>query len=383
MARTRVALVLVLVLCAVDRTPGVTEPSDQLTSGPRRGSAVDRGPSQSPQFRAGTNTVPVHVTVVDRSGTLVRDLTRDDFEVYDNGVRRPLTVFANTTQPITIVVLLDRSGSVRAHYRLVARAAEAFVRHLLPDDRARIGSFSDGVRIGPDTFTGDQTELLRILREDLLDTGATPLWIATDAAIDALASEEGRRVVLVFTDGKDAPGPVPEAATFTDVRYRVETEEIMVYAIGLSATCPTPMGRQPAPAGTTREQRGGVRLPRPGPIRGPRFPIPFPPFPPTDPRFPPGGTPPFDPKKSPVSGCRPSGPDPGLKILAESGGGGFFELDDAADLDATFKRVADELHQQYLLGFDAPARDGKVHELEVRLRRPDLRPRARTSYVAK
>ena len=81
--------------------------------------------------------------------------------------------------------------------------------------------------------------------------------------------------------------------------------------------------------------------------------------------------------------CRPSGPDPGLRVLAEAGGGGFFELDDVANLHLTFQRVADELHQQYLLGFDAPARDGRVHRLEVRLRRADLTARARTSYVAK
>jgi VWFA-related protein len=328
------------------------------------------------------------VTVVDRTGALVRDLTAEDFEIFDNGVKRPLTVFANTTQPITVVVLLDRSGSVRAHYRLVARAAEAFVRHLLPDDRARVGSFSEGVRIGPEAFTSDQRELLRILRDDLLETGPTPLWNATATAIDALAREEdGRRVVLVFTDGKDAPGPVPIATSFGEVRDRVLTEEIMVYAIGLTATCPTltpAPSPAPARAPTLREQRGGVRLPRPGPIGGPRFPFPLPPLPPTpDPRFPPIGTPPFEPKKSPATSCRPSGPDPGLRVLAAAGGGGFFELDDADDLDATFRRVAEELHQQYLLGFDAPANDGQVHTLEVRLRRADLTSRARTSYIAR
>ena len=343
---------------------------------------------QRPQFRGRTDTVPVYVTVVDAQGQLVRDLARDDFEIYDNGVRRDVTVFANTTQPITIVVMLDRSGSVREHYRLVRRAAEAFVGHLLPDDRARIGSFSDGIRISPETFSSDQEELRRILREELLETGATPLWNATDEAIDALAGEEGRRVVLVFTDGKDAPGPVPLAKTFQLIQQRVQREEIMVYAIGLSSTCPS----APPADGDPRAQRVSLQRPpprRPIPPRypippgGPRFPIPRP-FPPTIPGFPPITRPPLEPT-TPVTKheCRPSAPDPGLRVLAEAGGGGFFELDDAADLHATFQRVADELHQQYLLGFDAPARDGRVHRLEVRLRRADLTARARTSYIAK
>jgi VWFA-related protein len=377
MARARVALVVCLVLCAVDRTPG----------------AGDRGP-QRPQFRAGTNTVPVYVTVVDREGQLVPDLTRDDFEIYDNGIRRELTVFANTPQPITIVVMLDRSGSVREHYGLVRRAAEVFVQHLLPDDRARIGSFSDGIRIAPETFTSDQTELLRILREELLETGPTPLWNATDEAIEALAGEDGRRVVLVFTDGKDAPGPVPLAKTFQLIRQRVQSEEIMVYAIGLSSTCTTTAAALPPGSADLRAQRGSIQRPpprRPIPPRypippgDPRFPIPVPrPFPPTIPGFPPIERPPFEPTTPLVTNdCRPSGPDPDLKAIAEAGGGGFFELDDAANLNETFRRVAEELHQQYLLGFDATARDGRVHRLEVRLRRPDLTARARTSYIAR
>jgi VWFA-related protein len=369
MAAARVAVAICLVIGAVARTPGA--------------------PPQKPQFRGGTDTVPVYVTVVDRAGSIVGDLTREDFEVYDNGVRRELTVFANTTQPITVVVMLDRSGSVRSHYRLVERAAEAFVRHLLPDDRARIGSFSDGVRIDPETFTSDREELLRILRDGLLGTGPTPLWQATDAAIDALAPQDGRRVVLLFTDGKDAPGPVALATRFDDVRDRVQREEIMVYAIGLANTCPPPVRiREPAAGvGPARFDLGGQRggfppPPQRPPIGPPRFPIPLPlPLPPTDPRIP-GGTP-RDPRRTTVAFCRPSGPDPGLQTLTDASGGGFFELEDSDHLDSTFRRVADELHQQYLLGFDTPARDGRVHRLEVRVHRSGVTARARQTYIAK
>jgi len=75
-------------------------------------------------------------------------------------------------------------------------------------------------------------------------------------------------------------------------------------------------------------------------------------------------------------------PDPGLARVAEESGGGYFEIRAGQDLDAAFARVADELHSQYLLGFAPPRRDGKVHDLSVRVTHSGLKPRARKSYIA-
>jgi len=192
---------------------------------------------QEPQFRAGTHTVSVYATVVDRQGRLVPNLTRDDFEVLDNGRRQPLTVFASGQQPITIVVMLDRSGSVAEHFELVQRAAGEFVRQLGPGDKARLGSFSQEIRIDPEAFTSDRDTLLRVLSDRLQFAGSTPLWNATDAAMTALAGQEGRRVVLVFTDGRDAPEEDAPNVTFEQVQARAQAEEVMVYAIGLADRC--------------------------------------------------------------------------------------------------------------------------------------------------
>jgi len=75
-------------------------------------------------------------------------------------------------------------------------------------------------------------------------------------------------------------------------------------------------------------------------------------------------------------------PDSGLRDLAGESGGGYFELEDTAELGPTFARVADELHRQYLIAFTPPERDGSRHEVTVRLSDPDLTPRTRRSYVA-
>ena len=75
-------------------------------------------------------------------------------------------------------------------------------------------------------------------------------------------------------------------------------------------------------------------------------------------------------------------PDPGLARVAEETGGGYAEIRYGQDLGAAFAPVADELHSQYLIGFAPPKRDGKVHDVDVRVTQQGLKPRARKTYVA-
>jgi VWFA-related protein len=311
-------------------------------------SVVAAGQDQPQQpFKSGASTVAVYTTVTDSAGRLVPNLTRDDFEIYDNGKLQPITLFQTETQPLSIAIMLDRSGSMRDNIRLVTLAAEEFVRKLLPIDKARIGSFSDKIQLDPEEFTSDQAALLRVLRSDLPTGGATPLWNAAHEAMSALSTENGRRVVLLFTDGHDTPDAQSPMVTFREVRARSVTENIMVYdtmvyAIGLESRMP--YGKRQSPVG----------------IGGGGF----------------GG------------GFGDSGnglvqrPDPGLPKIAEDTGGGYFELTRADDLKSTFARVADELHQQYALGFEPTKLDGKTHKLEVKLKTKGLKARARESYYA-
>lgn len=296
---------------------------------------------QPPTFRAGTRIVSVYATVTERDGRLVPDLTRDDFEIYDNGRRQQITLFASDVQPITVVMMLDRSGSVAANFALVREAAERFVTNMLPADKARIGSFAFRIQVDPRDFTSGQGELLEILRTQLQEAGPTPLWNAVNVGMTALLHQTGRRVVLVFTDGVDAPGRITgNNVSLRDAMRRAQQEEVMVYAIGLAGQNPS-SGRRPGGS-----RRGGF-----GFGVGSR-----------------GGD---------------GKPDEGLAKIAGETGGGYFELTSTADLASTFARVADELHHQYVLGFTPEKLDGKMHTLEVRLTRPALVARARKSYLAK
>lgn len=340
---------------------------------------------QEPQFRTATDTVPIYATVVDRQGRIVTDLTREDFEVFDNGRRQTLTTFVSDVQPITVVMMLDRSGSVEVQFKLIEEAAAEFVKNLLPRDKARIGSFSQTIQIDPEGFSSDAEELLTIIREKLQPQGATPLWGAASTAMTALANQPGRRVVIIFTDGHDAPIEGQLKVPFEEVRRRAEVEEIMVYGIGLVNECgasarPSLLGGfrwlQRGRTGTQGRGAPPTRLP-PGRVRLPLPPIPRP--------LPPGPSKPRtfgEPRISPDDGCKDEGPDPSLRALAEVGGGGYFELRRASDLGSTFARIANELHQQYLLAFTAPARDGALHRLDVRVTRPGLTIRARRTYLA-
>ena len=355
---------------------------------------------QIPTYRAGVRTVSVYTTVVDAEQHLVTDLSRKDFTVYDNGVPQDITVFANDVQPITAVMMLDRSASVEPDYRLVETAAEQFVSELLPADKARIGSFSTTVRIDPADFTSDHGVLVDVLRHDLQGAGPTPLWNAAAAAMESLSHESGRRVALLFTDGRDNPdGP---GESFADVRDQAETNEVMLYGIGLVTPCDglpvrsdpvrRPEGRRLLPAREVlaQLQRGG-RLPPPGqglPFPRPPFPTPNPggvvppPVGPPGPLGLPGGT--DMPHRRTLEGAPCTGvkPDPDLRTIVAENGGGYVELKNTQDLGAAFARVADELHHQYLLAFNPAVLDGQVHHLQVRVNRSDVTVRARQSYVA-
>lgn len=261
-------------------------------------------------FRSGVSLVDVYVTVTDRAGRLVPDLTQADFEIKDNGKAQPIRLFEARTQAITIAVMVDESPSLFDVAGRVRLAVGEFAGRLLPADRATVGAFSHLVRLNP-RLTNDAAELAaRLDRGRVQFPAGTAMWDAIHDAAAALAGEGGRRVVLVLTDADDNCSEVDPRA----VRERIARDGTMIYAIGV---------------------RGDSGL---------------------------------------------DGRD--LRNLARETGGYYFELKPEDDLAATFARVADELHRQYLIAFSPSVRDGKSHEIGVRLKRSGLTARARRAYIA-
>ena len=272
------------------------------------------------QIKVSTQTVPMYVTVTDGTKRLVPDLQREDFEVYDNGKPQQLTNFDNQVTPINVVVMLDTSGSMTLTLDLVKQAAEEFLLRLLPDDKAKVGAFNDKIEVKPATglpFTSNRDQLIRYLGD--LDFGyPTRLFDAVDYSITELEAIDGRKVVLVFTDGEDTASRVGAG----DVTERARVQEVMIYSVGME-----------------NEYFNGQSRVR-------------------------------------------TSPDRGLRKLSDETGGGFFMLRKKDELGPTFTRIAQELHSQYVMGFSPETLDGKVHKLEVKVKKPGMAARARKSYVA-
>lgn len=291
---------------------------------------------QQQVFRAAGDAVRVFATVTDRDGQLVTTLTRDDFEVRDEGKRQPITLFDNAPQRIRLIVMLDVSGSMEGNLPLLRAAAEQLFLRLRQDDVARLGTFGHEIIISP-AFTRDPTSLLAALSRMIATDAPTPLWRAIDEALDAFeAARDERAVILVLSDGKDS-GPTGFGQRFfsqAEIIDRARGDDVMVYGIGMRSRRVRP--RQPGLIG-------------PGSLQ---------------------------------AMLMADLPDHGLALVARETGGGYTEIRFGQDLAAAFAQVADELHSQYLLGFAPPKRDGKVHDISVRVGQRGLDVRARRSYVA-
>jgi len=199
----------------------------------------------------------------------------------------------------------------------------------------RVGAFGHEVTLSA-SFTRDAAALRAALPVTIAPDAPTPLWRAVDEAVQAFGTEgDERRVVLVLSDGKDS-GPVGFRQRFVsqaEVIDRARAADVMIYGVGMRSR-------------SRRQMPPGIG---------------------------PGGL---------QAMLAQDLPDPGLARVAEETGGGYLEVGFGQDLGAAFAAIADELHRQYLIGFAPPRRDGKVHDIDVRVNERGLKPRARKNYVA-
>jgi len=278
-------------------------------------------PQRKQVFRGGANTVPVYATVHDRSGAFVADLTQQDFEVRDDGKTQEITQFTTDAQPLSTLVLIDGSSSMMPVFKSVVEAANGFVLRMQGADRTAIASFADRFQMRQ-PFTSNRDELLLHLRDEFnLRIGTeTRLWESMIEGVLAVNHEENRRVVLAITDGWNWTNPTrPGFSGPRDVLTSAINGDVMIYTIAMWSL---------------------------------------------DERY------------------KQERPSTAVETLSAETGGGFVELQESGDIGATLTQVSTELHRQYVLGFTASVLDGKMHKLDVRVKRPGLDVRARKNYVA-
>jgi Ca-activated chloride channel family protein len=310
------------------------------------------------RFRSGVELINVSATVTDQRGRFVSGLVKDDFSLFEDGQPQTITHFSADRVPVSLGLVLDTSGSMDGEkWSAALSALDRFLFDLLdPADEVFLYTFNSNPDLVQD-WTADRQRVSRALNR-LRPAGGTAMLDAVSEAIPyANSGRHRKKAVVIISDGNDTSSHID----LPEVKQLIRETEVMVYAIGID-------GRD---SGVT-SMPGGT---------GPRLPIPMP-FPVPGRRYPVPGTPP------PVGPTSTRGGGGGVDVRAlrditDDSGGRTEIIRSGRDLDPATAGIADELSQQYYLGYPAAAaRDGRWHAIRVDARDTRLRVRARKGYVA-
>lgn len=173
------------------------------------------------------NRVILWVTVTDKSGELVGDLTKENFSVFEDGAPQTIRDFLLEDRPITMAIVLDSSGSMRDAMPEVHQAAAGFVETLRPQDKALVIDFDDRVFLIQE-LTSDQA----LLKEAVTSTealGSTALFDGLHAAFRKLRGIEGRKAIVLLSDGDDTSSQL----AYNRILEEAKAQSVLIYGIGL------------------------------------------------------------------------------------------------------------------------------------------------------
>jgi VWFA-related protein len=294
-----------------------------------------------------TSEVLLPVTVRDASGQFVTNLKAEDFLVYEDGVPQPITSFALKRMPVHVVLLMDTSSSVTRELEDFKNAAWRFINSLDPEDKVSLIRFDDKVELVQD-WTSSRNTLKRALNR--LSTGMftkfnDALYLAAN---EQLGKVQGRKAIIVLTDGIDSGrGSVSAERAF---RTLIE-EEVPVYAV--SKTRIQGQAEREELEYYMKSSSGSVNQLR------------------------------IDGIKLTLAELEAS--ERYLTRIAEETGGRIFLPDSFDDLDEVYQQVAEELRSQYVI-FYTPTnatRDGSYRGVRVKVKQPNCHATTRFGYYSK
>ncbi|MCL4812096.1 MAG: VWA domain-containing protein [Vicinamibacteraceae bacterium] len=304
----------------MDRTTG--RPAAWIVAAALAGGGVVL--AQQQVFRTGVEVVSLNVTVTNPGNAFLTDLTRDEFEVFEDGVRQEITFFTRSHTPISLALLLDTSASMDDKIATAQEAAVGFARRLRSEDNAMVVDFDSRVTV-LQTFTNDVNALERSIRSTTPD-GSTALFNAVYIALNELKKtratsldEVRRQAIVVLSDGEDTSSLLP----FEEVLELAKRSETSIYAIGVRS-------KEPLQPRGFREAEFVLR-----------------------------------------------------QLARETGGRAFFP-GSAAELPAIYTVIAEELASQYTMGYTSKnaRRDGAWRRIVVRALRPNALARTKQGYYA-
>jgi Ca-activated chloride channel homolog len=274
----------------------------------------------APTFSVKVNLVRLLTSVRDRDGAIMTTLSREDFQVIDNGIPQDIAVFErNTSVPLSVSILIDTSGSTRGdlHFEVdsVTKFLHALVRDGNPSDTFALYSFNWQVRM--ETEYGRNARRAESALRALKGEGGTSLYDAIYLASDELATREGRHVMVVVTDG----GDTTSYKKFADALRSAQLADAVIYPI-VVVPIPNDAGRN-------------------------------------------------------------TGGEHALDTLAADTGGRIFYPAGFDQLDQTFDDILRELRTQYLLGFypkSSLQKPRQYHRIQIVMRDKGLRVAARSGY---
>jgi VWFA-related protein len=325
------------------------------------------------RFRSGVDLVNVTATVVDRNGRFVPGLSQSDFIVYEENELQEVTHFSNERVPVSLGLVLDTSGSMVGEKLTNAlMAVDRFLTRLLsPEDEIFLYKFNNFPELVQD-WTTDRQRLSRAIRR-INANGGTAMYDAIAESVPlAQTGQHRKRAVVLISDGNDTDSQV----SLREVKQMIRESEVMVYAIGIDGQATDVFGFPP----TTR-----------GPIPQPPMPSPFPGG--RRPRGP-GGV--ILPQLPQIQWPFPQGQGRrtvrtsddrvnvnALREITDDSGGRTEVVRSGRDLEPATANIADELSQQYYLGYSSTTtKDGRWHSIRVETRDKSLRVRARRGYIA-
>jgi VWFA-related protein len=201
-------------------------------------SPPDQPPPVKPfTLEVSVDVVSVTAVVFDKSGKPVRGLGPRDVQLFENGVRQDVSYFREASSqgdpaervPLSVVLVLDTSGSMKPNLRFLQEAVLSFVYKLEEIDTALVVSFNDSVK-GSAEFTGDTDRLERFV-EGLQAWGGTSLYDAIHYSLERIKDQPGRKAVIVFSDGDDTTSSMEDREVVDYAR----AVEATVYSIGFKA----------------------------------------------------------------------------------------------------------------------------------------------------
>jgi VWFA-related protein len=186
--------------------------------------------AQQPTFRAGVDLVNLGVTVTDRRGNFITDLKAEDFELVEEGDKQTLKVFARGDEAdaleMHVGLLFDTSGSMGEDLKLSRSAAIRFLNTLSEAKDMTLVDFDTEVRVaryGQPDFPR-MVERIRNRKPD----GWTALYDALGVYLDGAASEEGRTILVLYTDGGDTRSTIG----YGEMMNLVKASDVTIYAVG-------------------------------------------------------------------------------------------------------------------------------------------------------